>query len=113
MSVMTGVIIGAVVAWLVAHVLFAGRSAALSTERDLLRERVIDLEAAVSEDAQTVTMLGPLREALVRVERQVGTLERDRVEQFSRVSVQLADVTTSTDALRSQTASLVLSLIHI
>ena len=110
MSVMTGVIIGAVVAWLVAHVLFAGRSAALSTERDLLRERVIDLEAAVSEDAQTVTMLGPLREALVRVERQVGTLERDRVEQFSRVSVQLADVTTSTDALRSQTASLVGSL---
>ncbi len=55
-------------------------------------------------------MLAPLREALVRVERQVGTLERDRVEQFSAVSLQLAGVTTSTDALRSQTASLVGSL---
>ena len=105
-----GMLIGAVVAWLVARVLFAGRSAALSTERDLLRERVIDLEATVSEDAQTATLLAPLRDALVRVEHQVGTLERDRVAQFSQVSVQLADVATSTQALRSQTASLVGSL---
>jgi DNA recombination protein RmuC len=105
-----GVLIGAVAAWLVARVLFAGRSAALATERDLMRERVVDLEAAISEDAQTATVLAPLREALLRVERQVGTLERDRVEQFSQVSLQLADVTTSTRALRSQTASLVGSL---
>lgn len=105
-----GVLVGAALAWLVARVLFVGRSAALSAERDLMRERVIDLEAAISGDAQTATMLAPLRDALVRVERQVGTLERDRVEQFSQVSVQLADVTTSTNALRSQTASLVGSL---
>jgi len=98
------------VAWLITRVLFEGRSAALSTERDLMRERVIDLEATISDDAQTATMLAPLRDALVRVERQVGTLERDRVEQFSQVSVQLADVTTSTNALRFQTASLVGSL---
>lgn len=109
-AALAGMLIGAVVAWLVAQVLFTGRSAALSTERDLLRERVIDLEAAIGDDAQTATMLAPLRDALVRVERQVGTLERDRVEQFSQVSVQLADVTTSTNALRSQTASLVGSL---
>ena len=110
LAVLVGLLIGATGVWFVARVLFAGRSAALATERDLLRERVIDLEAAVSEDAQTATMLAPLREALVRVERQVGTLERDRVEQFSAVSLRLADVTTSTDALRSQTASLVGSL---
>ena len=109
-AAMVGSLIGALVAWLVARVLFAGRSAALSTERDLLRERVVDLEAAVSDDAQTATMLAPLRDALLRVERQVGTLERDRVEQYSQVSVRLADVTTTTDALRSQTASLVGSL---
>jgi len=109
-AAMVGVLLGTVAAWLVARVLFEGRSAALSTERDLMRERVIDLEAAISDDAQTATMLAPLRDALVRVERQVGTLERDRVEQFSQVSVQLADVTTSTNALRSQTASLVGSL---
>ena len=105
-----GALIGALLAWLVTRALSVGHAAALSTERDLLRERVIDLEAAISDDAQTATVLGPLRDALVRVERQVGTLERDRVEQFSQVSVRLADVTTSTDALRSQTASLVGSL---
>jgi DNA recombination protein RmuC len=109
-AAVVGVLVGAALAWLVARVLFAGRSAALSTERDLMRERVIDLEAALTDDAQTAGMLAPLRDALVRVERQVGTLERDRVEQFSQVSVQLADVTTSTNALRSQTASLVGSL---
>ena len=109
-AAVVGILIGAVVAWLVARVLFTGRSAALSTERDLMRERVIDLEAALSGEAQTATMLAPLRDALVRVERQVGTLERDRVEQFSQVSLQLADVTISTNALRSQTASLVGSL---
>jgi DNA recombination protein RmuC len=109
-AALVGMLIGAVVAWLVAGVLFAGRSASLTTERDLIRERVVDLEAALSDDAQTATMLAPLRDALVRVERQVGTLERDRVEQFSQVSVQLADVATSTNALRSQTASLVGSL---
>ena len=109
-AALAGALVGGVVAWLVSRVLFIGRSAALSTERDLMRERVIDLEASISDDAQTATMLAPLRDALVRVERQVGTLERDRVEQFSQVSLQLADVTTSTNALRSQTASLVGSL---
>jgi DNA recombination protein RmuC len=109
-AALAGALVGGVVAWLVSRVLFIGRSAALSMERDLIRERVIDLEASVSDDAQTATMLAPLRDALVRVERQVGTLERDRVEQFSQVSLQLADVTTSTNALRSQTASLVGSL---
>ena len=105
-----GSLVGALVAWFVAGALFAGRSAAVSVERDLLRERVVDLEATVSDDAQTASMLAPLRDALVRVEHQVGTLERDRVEQYSQVSVRLADVTTTTDALRSQTASLVGSL---
>ena len=47
-AALVGSLIGALVAWLVARVLFAGRSAALSTERDLLRERVVDLEATLS-----------------------------------------------------------------
>ncbi len=109
-AAVVGILIGGAGAWLVTRVLFAGQTAALTTERNLMRERVIDLEATISDDAQTATLLAPLRDALVRVERQVGTLERDRVEQFSQVSVQLADVTTSTNALRSQTASLVGSL---
>lgn len=105
-----GAFTGALISWLAARLLFFGQRTSLTTERDLLRERVLDLEAALSDDDRTATVLSPLRDALLRVERQVGTLERDRVEQYSQVSTQLADVTTSTLALRSQTASLVGSL---
>lgn len=84
--------------------------AAAQAERDVLRERIVDLEATISEDAQTAALLGPLREALTRVERQVTTLERDRVEQFGSVDVALRQVTTTTEELRRETASLAGSL---
>ena len=84
--------------------------AAAQAERDVLRERIVDLEATVSDDAQTAALLGPLRDALSRVERQVATLERDRVEQFSSVDVALRRVTATTDELRRETSSLAGSL---
>ena len=52
-------------------------------------------------------MLGPLRDSLTRVERQVGVLERDRVEQYARLDEQLIAVAASGEALRGQTAALV------
>src|SRR5689334_11516123 len=107
---LVGLLIGAVVTALLARIVMGGRTAALSTERDLLRERVVDLEATVSEDAQTASVLAPLRDALGRVERQVSTLERDRAEQFSQLGERLSHVTSTTDALRAQTASLAGSL---
>lgn len=107
---LVALLLGALVGAFVARLLGAAAEASLRTERDLLRERVMDLDAALSEDAQTATELAPLREALTRVERQVGTLERDRVEQFGQIGGQLASVATSTEALRLQTASLVGSL---
>lgn len=110
LALLGGLVLGAVAAVVACRLLWAAREAALVTERDLLRERVVDLEAAVSDDAQTATVLAPLRDALGRVERQVSTLERDRVEQFSRIGAQLATVTSTTEALRSQTASLAGSL---
>ena len=110
LALLGGLLLGAFGAVMVCRLLFAGRSAALTTERDLLRERIVDLEAAVSDDAQTATILAPLRDALGRVERQVSTLERDRVEQFSALGQQLTAVSSTTEALRSQTASLAGSL---
>ena len=98
---LVGLLIGVVVTVLLARIVMVGRTAALSTERDLLRERVVDLEATVSEDAQTASVLAPLRDALGRVERQVSTLERDRVEQFAQLGERLSHVTTTTDALRA------------
>ncbi|KNX36458.1 DNA recombination protein RmuC [Luteipulveratus halotolerans] len=106
LALVAGLLLGATLAWLWLRQSFVAHSAALATERDLLRERVVDLEAAVSDDAQTASVLLPLRDALGRVERQVTTLERDRVQQYGELAARLTDVTGSTAALRDQTASL-------
>jgi DNA recombination protein RmuC len=105
-----GVLAGALVAWLAVRSRYAARLAAASAERDLLRERVIDLEAAVSGDSETAAMIGPLRSTLDRVERQVHDLERERVAQFSEVAAEMARVARTTTELGAQTASLVGSL---
>ncbi|WP_426565971.1 DNA recombination protein RmuC [Angustibacter sp. McL0619] len=88
-------------AWALVH------TAAGEAERELLRRRVVDLEAESSQDRELASVLGPLRDSLTRVERQVGVLERDRVEQFARLDEQLMAVAASGEALRGQTAALV------
>ncbi len=105
-----GLVVGAALAWLVATSRHAGLLASAQTERDVLRERVVDLEATVSEDAQTAAVLAPLRDALGRVERQVGVLERDRVEQFGSLRTVMQRVHESTSELGAQTRSLAGSL---
>jgi DNA recombination protein RmuC len=105
-----GLLLGALVTWLAVRSRYAVRLASASAERDLLRERVIDLEAAVSGDSETAAMIGPLRSSLDRVERQVHDLERERVAQFSEVAAEMARVARTTSELGAQTASLVGSL---
>lgn len=86
--------------------LMRARQAALEAERDLLRERITDLEAAAGQDHELVATLSPLAATLQRVEKQVQTLERDRVEQFSRLDEHLSAVHASGESLRAQTAAL-------
>lgn len=109
-----GAVIGGALVWWVTRMALHGSAsrdlAAAEAERNVLRERVVDLEATVSDDAQTAALLGPLRDALGRVEKQVSTLERDRVEQFGSVDVALRRVSATTDELRRETASLAGSL---
>lgn len=105
-----GLVVGAATGWWVARTSGAAALASARTESDLLRERVVDLEAAVSDDAQTAAALLPLRDALVRVEQQVGTLERDRTSQFAALETTIAAVRESTTALGRQTQSLAGSL---
>lgn len=105
-----GLLCGAVVAWLAVTTRYAARLAAADAERALLRERVLDLQASRTADSETAALIAPLHESLVRVERQVHTLERDRGEQFSTVASELARVQSSTQGLRDQTATLVGSL---
>jgi DNA recombination protein RmuC len=110
LALVAGVVLGAAVAAVAVRQASAVRIASVGTERDLLRERVVDLEAAVSDDAQTAAALGPLRDALGRLEHQVGTLERDRTHQFAALEQTIAQVHATTTALGRQTQSLAGSL---
>lgn len=105
-----GFVVGAAMAWALARLVHAARSAAVATERDLLRERVVDLETSLSEDLETAALLAPLKDALVRVEEHVGVLERDRVQQFGSLRTVLARVEAETQGLGRATASLAGSL---
>jgi len=105
-----GLVAGLAVGWWGSRTSAAATIASARTEADLLRERVVDLEAAVADDAQTAAVLAPLRDALGRVERQVGALERDRTHQYAALEQTMAQVHASTTALGRQTESLAGSL---
>lgn len=109
-ALMGGVLLGALAAWLLLRQSYAVRAASVATERDLLRERVVDLEASLAEDLETASLLAPLRDALGRVERQVGVLERDRVEQFGAIRAVMGRVESEAQQLGRQTQSLAGSL---
>lgn len=106
LALLAGLVLGGLATAVVARGWAATRVAGLAAERDVLRERVADLEAGDRHDRELTVVLGPLRESLTRVERQVGVLERDRVEQFARLDEQLGAVAASGEALRRQTAEL-------
>jgi DNA recombination protein RmuC len=101
-----GAVAGAAVAWLAARSALVSRSVAAEAERDVLRERVGDLESARAEGDATAALLAPLRDTIGRVERQVGALERDRAQQFGQLGERLSEVSRSTESLRSETATL-------
>ncbi len=110
MWAVVGFVLGVALTGVFLRMAYAVRSAAVGTERDLLRERVIDLETSLAEDLETATLLAPLRDALGRVESKVGVLERDRVQQFGAIRQVLARVEDETSSLGRQTAALAGSL---
>ena len=99
-------LLGGLLAWFLTGAVSRARLAGLMAERDLLRERVTDLEVAIGQDQELAATMAPLSSALQRVERQVQALERDRIEQFSRLDEQLSAVRLNEEALRVQTAAL-------
>jgi DNA recombination protein RmuC len=106
LALVLGLLLGASAAAAVSRSLLLTRQARLTAERDLLQARVSDLESAAAQDRELTSVLAPLRDSLGRVERQVATLERDRVEQYARLGSQLESVAASGQALREQTAAL-------
>jgi DNA recombination protein RmuC len=105
-GLLVGGVLGALLAWFGARASLLARTASAEAERDVLRARARDLEVARDGDAAVAGLVGPLQDTLVRVERQVGVLERDRVHQFGELAERLTAVGRSTDALRSETSTL-------
>ncbi len=106
LALLIGLAVGAAAGVLVVSSASRARLAGITAERDLLRERVTDLESAASQDRELVATLSPLAGALQRVEDQVRTLERDRLQQYARLGEQIESVRASGEALRTQTAAL-------
>ena len=106
LGLLLGVLLGGTLAVFASGPFVRARQAGLVAERDLLRERITDLEAASGQDHELVATLSPLAATLQRVEKQVQTLERDRVEQFSRLDEQMLVAQASSESLRAQTAAL-------
>lgn len=81
-------------------------AARLEAERDLLAERLERVGADQEAGADLAAAIAPVSSSMARLERHVGELERERVEQYGRLGAQLASVQRSGDALRDQTAAL-------
>ncbi len=98
--------VGAAVVWFTVWPPMRERLRWAQTENGLLRERITDLEAATAQDRELAATLSPLTTTLGRLELQVHTLERDRVEQYSRLGEQIEAVRLSGETLREHTANL-------
>ncbi len=103
-------VVFAAIAGVVTAALVRARAAAdlavARAERDTLALRIDELTAREDERQETAALLLPVREAMGRMERQVGLLERDRMEQFGALGERLAEVTASTAALGAHTSTL-------
>lgn len=110
LALVAGLLLGAAFTWLLVRARYVAPLAAAGAERDALRSRVEDLRGRDEADDAVTAVLAPLASALTRVERQVGVLERDRVEQFGELGERLGEVSATTRRLHEETASLAGSL---
>lgn len=106
LGLVLGLVAGIALTRWIARAAGAPAAAALTAERDLLRERVDALTERALETRELAAVVAPVADTLGRVEAQVRTLERDRVEQYARLTEQLGAVAAGADALRTETASL-------
>ncbi len=84
--------------------------AGADAERRLLGTANRELGERQATDASVLNALGPVAEKLSEVQRQVGLLERDRVEQYGQLSQQLRDAKDADAQLLLTTTSLASAL---
>ncbi|WP_294568577.1 DNA recombination protein RmuC [uncultured Arthrobacter sp.] len=84
--------------------------AAASAEKDLLASQNRALSARSADETNVLRALAPVAEKLTQVQRQVGLLERDRVEQYGQLAQQLQEARDADARLLSTTHSLAAAL---
>lgn len=87
----------------------AALAAAEAESRVLAAERTVDRDRAAAEST-VLKALAPVGQRLETLQRQVGMLERDRVEQYGQLSEQLKTAAATDTALLVNTRSLVATL---
>ncbi len=102
----TGLVVGAVLGWLVSR----SRSAAAEAEATLLRERLSVADASAGRREEIAVTVAPLREALGKVETHLRDLEHARVSSYAALTEQVGFMRSTGEALRDQTSSLVHAL---
>lgn len=109
-GLLLGLIVGAAVTLGFVRARYAAPLAAARAERDVLRHQITALQRRDDDEEEVMAALAPLSSALARVERQVGVLERDRVEQYGTLGERLGEVARTTRRLHEETSSLAGSL---
>jgi DNA recombination protein RmuC len=103
---MTGLLIGAGIGWLLA----GSRTAGTDTEARLLRERLAVADSAAGRREDIALTVAPLREALGKVEVHLRELEQARLTAYAGLTEQVGFMQSTGEALRDQTSSLVNAL---
>ncbi len=80
--------------------------AAAVAQRDILQQHNRELSGKTSTDNDVLRALAPVAEKLTQVQRQVGLLERDRVEQYGQLARQLEESREADARLLATTHSL-------
>jgi DNA recombination protein RmuC len=103
---LTGLLLGAGLGWLVAR----SRTAGSDTEIRLLRERLAVADSAAGRREDIAVTVAPLRDALGKVEVHLRELEQARLTAYASLSAQVGFMRSTGEALRDQTSSLVNAL---
>jgi DNA recombination protein RmuC len=103
---LTGLLLGAGLGWLVAR----SRTAGSDTELRLLRERLAVADSAAGRREDIAVTVAPLRDALGKVEVHLRELEQARLTAYASLSAQVGFMRSTGEALRDQTSSLVNAL---
>jgi DNA recombination protein RmuC len=103
---LTGLLLGAGLGWLVAR----SRTAGSDIEIRLLRERLAVADSAAGRREDIAVTVAPLRDALGKVEVHLRELEQARLTAYASLSAQVGFMRSTGEALRDQTSSLVNAL---